>query len=79
MKPCGRNTIKRFDRAWAMTLIERVRRLLEEEYALEGKARLFQLLHVFLSGDRAVVSYTEAAVNMSRNAERRSTQRGRGK
>jgi RNA polymerase sigma factor (sigma-70 family) len=53
-----------FDRAWATTLIERVHRLLQEEYALEGKAELFQRLNIFLSGDRAEVSYAEAAAQL---------------
>jgi DNA-directed RNA polymerase specialized sigma24 family protein len=54
-----------FDRAWGMVLLERVHGLLEEEYLLEGKAHLFQTLQVFLSGDRAVISYTEAGAQLS--------------
>jgi RNA polymerase sigma factor (sigma-70 family) len=63
---------KLFDRAWAMALIQQVHGLLEEEYAVEGKAKLFQRLHVFLSGDRAEVSYAEAGarLGMTDNAVR---------
>ncbi len=53
---------KLFDRAWAVSLIERVHQLLREEYALEGKAGLFQGLNIFLSGDKVEVTYAEAGV-----------------
>jgi RNA polymerase sigma factor (sigma-70 family) len=55
---------KLFDRAWALTLIERVHRLLEDEHALEGKAQLFQRLQVFLSGDGAEKGYAAAAAHL---------------
>lgn len=51
---------KLFDRVWAVTLIEQVHRLLQEEYALEGKAELFDQLNLFLSGDKAEVTYAQA-------------------
>jgi DNA-directed RNA polymerase specialized sigma24 family protein len=55
---------KLFDRAWAMTLLTRVHRLLEEEYALEAKAELFERLHVFLSGDGAEVTYAQTGAEL---------------
>ncbi|MBU6401066.1 MAG: hypothetical protein KGS61_12155, partial [Verrucomicrobia bacterium] len=50
---------KLFDRAWAVSLIERVHRLLQQEYALEGKTDRFDRLSHFLAGDKAEVTYAE--------------------
>ena len=55
---------KLFDRAWAVALIERVHRLLQEECALEGKAELFERLSIFLSGDKAGATYADAGVRL---------------
>ncbi len=55
---------KLFDRAWAVALIERVHRLLQEECALEGKAELFEQLSIFLSGDKAGPTYADAGARL---------------
>ncbi len=55
---------KLFDRAWAVALIERVCRLLQEEYALEGKADLFEQLRIFLSGDKTGTTYADAGARL---------------
>jgi DNA-directed RNA polymerase specialized sigma24 family protein len=55
---------KLFDRAWAVALIERVHRLLQEECALEGKAELFERLSIFLSGDKAGTTCAAAGARL---------------
>ncbi len=55
---------KLFDRAWAVALIERVHRLLQEEYTLEGKAAVFDRLSIFLSGDKAGATYADAGARL---------------
>ena len=55
---------KLFDRAWATSLIQTTYRRLEEECALEGKRRLFESLRVFLSGDRADVTCSQAGAEL---------------
>ena len=55
---------KLFDRAWATNLIQTTYQRLEEEYALEGKGRLFEQLRVFLSGDRADLTCAEAGAEL---------------
>lgn len=61
---------KLFDRAWATNLIQATHQRLHEEYALEGKEVLFEQLTVFLSGDKADLTYAEAgaALGMSEGA-----------
>ncbi|MBU6400312.1 MAG: sigma-70 family RNA polymerase sigma factor, partial [Verrucomicrobia bacterium] len=44
---------------WAVSLIERVHSLLQQEYALEGKTDRFDRLSHFLAGDKAEVTYAE--------------------
>jgi RNA polymerase sigma-70 factor (ECF subfamily) len=53
-----------FDRAWATRLIETTYRQIEEEYALEGKGRVFQRLRACLSGDRVDLTYAEVAAGL---------------
>jgi len=55
---------KLFDRAWAVNLIEAANRSLEEEHLLEGKADLFELLKVFLSGDQSNLTYVEIGARL---------------
>jgi RNA polymerase sigma-70 factor (ECF subfamily) len=51
-----------FDRTWAMTLLDRVLGLLAEEYAVKGKAEVFDRLKVVLTqGKGAVPAATLAA------------------
>ena len=53
-----------FDRAWAASLIETTYQRLEEEYTLEGKRSLFTRLRVFLSGDKAELTYAEVGAGL---------------
>jgi RNA polymerase sigma-70 factor (ECF subfamily) len=53
-----------FDRAWATNLIETTYERLEEEYVLAGKAVLFQRLRMFLSGDKAELTYAEVGTGL---------------
>lgn len=52
---------KLFDRRWVMTLLERARARLEEEYRLADKAVLYERLQIFDSGDHDIPSYAEVA------------------
>jgi RNA polymerase sigma factor (sigma-70 family) len=53
-----------FDRAWATNLIETTYQQLEEEYVLAGKRALFQRLRMFLSGDKAELTYAEVGAGL---------------
>lgn len=68
-----------FDRAWAADLITVVYQQLEEEYALEGKATLFNRLRALLSGDRLEVTYAElgTALGMTEGAVKVAVHRAR--
>ena len=48
-----------YDRAWALTLLERNLVLLQREYAAQGKARLFDGLQGILSGEQSTQRYAE--------------------
>jgi len=50
-----------YDRAWAVTLLERVIARLQEENAREGKAVLFETLKPFLTVGRKAIPHAEAA------------------
>lgn len=50
-----------FDRQWATTLLERVLGRLREEFAGSGRLKLFEVLKVFLTGDKPDESYAELA------------------
>jgi RNA polymerase sigma-70 factor (ECF subfamily) len=50
-----------YDRAWAVTLLERVIARLQDENAKEGKALLFGTLKPFLTVGKRAIPYTEAA------------------
>jgi RNA polymerase sigma-70 factor (ECF subfamily) len=52
---------KLFERAWAMTLLDRVRQQLREHYEGAGKLDRFNALETFLPGDRARGSYAAVA------------------
>jgi len=69
-----------YERQWALTLLERVVTRLQQEFVAAGKARAFDTLKVFLTGEKAEVSYaelaetlatTEAALKMSVSRMRR--------
>ena len=50
-----------FDRHWAITVLDEVHERLRQDYALEGKADLFETLRFALMGERSQVPYTELA------------------
>jgi DNA-directed RNA polymerase specialized sigma24 family protein len=53
---------KLYDRAWAVTLLERVLARLRDENKAEGKAEVFEKLKPFLMVGKSAISYVEAAV-----------------
>jgi len=59
-----------FDRAWAITLLDRVLALLAAEYAATGRAQLFDRLKVVLTEGKGVVRAAELAeqLGMTENA-----------
>jgi RNA polymerase sigma-70 factor (ECF subfamily) len=54
-----------FDRRWAITLLERSRARLKDEYVAAGKGDLFERLKSFYHQDEAAIAYAEAAAQMS--------------
>ncbi len=52
---------KAFERTWARATLDAVLGRLQQEYATEGKADLFQTLQAYLSGDKGAAPYSEAA------------------
>ena len=55
---------KIYDRAWAVTLLERVITRLREENAADGKAALFERLKPFLMLGRSDIPYAQAAAGL---------------
>jgi len=55
---------KLYDRAWAVTLLERVIRRLRDENAADGKALLFERLKPFLMLGRSDIPYAQAAAGL---------------
>jgi DNA-directed RNA polymerase specialized sigma24 family protein len=55
---------KLFDRAWAVTLLERVIMRLREESAAEGKVKLFARLKPFLMVGKSAIPYAQAAASL---------------
>jgi RNA polymerase sigma-70 factor (ECF subfamily) len=52
---------REFDRRWALTLLDTVLNRLQQEYAEEGKADLFDKVKGTLGGDRASAPYAQIA------------------
>jgi RNA polymerase sigma-70 factor (ECF subfamily) len=52
---------KLYDRAWAVTLLERVITRLREESRAEGKAKMFEQLKPFLMVGKSAIPYDQAA------------------
>jgi hypothetical protein len=50
-----------FERQWALTLLERVRRPLEDEYAATGRAELWEQVQGCVVRDRSALAYAEIA------------------
>jgi RNA polymerase sigma-70 factor (ECF subfamily) len=59
-----------FDRHWALALLERAMERLQQEWTSGGKAELFAQLKGFVSGEKGLASYAEAAAqaNLSPSA-----------
>jgi RNA polymerase sigma-70 factor (ECF subfamily) len=55
---------KLYDRAWAVTLLERVIEQLRRECATEGKASVFERLKPFLTIGKSAIPYAEAAADL---------------
>lgn len=63
---------KLYDRRWAVALVDRVLRLIQDEYAAVGKAAIFEMLKPQLLGDASDESYRVLAqrLHMSEGAFR---------
>ena len=55
---------KLYDRAWAITLLERVIARLRDESAADGKSKIFEQLKPFLMVDRRAIPYAHAAAGL---------------
>lgn len=55
---------KLYDRAWAVTLLERVIVRLRDESAADGKAKLFEHLKPFLMVGKSAIPYAQAAAGL---------------
>jgi RNA polymerase sigma-70 factor (ECF subfamily) len=58
---------KLYDRAWAVTLLERVLARLRDENAADGKAKLFERLKAFLMIGANAIPYAQAAAELDLN------------
>ena len=78
LEPAHTDTPEReFERQWALTLLDNVVRRLQDEFALAGKSRQFELLKETLTGGRASVDYAVLAseLSMSEEAARQTAHR----
>ena len=55
---------KLYDRAWAMTLLDRVIARLRAENVEDGKTKHFDVLKPFLTADKKAIPYAEAAASL---------------
>ncbi|MHB8520613.1 MAG: RNA polymerase sigma factor [Limisphaerales bacterium] len=55
---------KLYDRAWAVTLLERVITRLQDESVAEGKSKFFEHLKPFLMVGKGAIPYAQAATNL---------------
>uniref|UniRef100_A0A7C2NYL9 Sigma-70 family RNA polymerase sigma factor n=1 Tax=Schlesneria paludicola TaxID=360056 RepID=A0A7C2NYL9_9PLAN len=53
-----------FDRQWALTLLDRVRARLQQDYEAAGQGVLFSHLQVYLTGELAAPPYADVARNL---------------
>jgi DNA-directed RNA polymerase specialized sigma24 family protein len=58
----------RYDRQWALTLLDQVLTRLRAECAAAGKTELFEALWVYLSGEKSTASYAEVAARLKMTA-----------
>ena len=68
---------KLFERAWVLTLLEKVVKDLQQEYVGAGKGKIFDALHVFLSGEKSESTYAEIGegLQMSESAVKMAVSR----
>src|SRR5262245_29693919 len=52
---------KAYDRSWALTLLERARSRLREEFSAAGRSERFEAVEPFLPGERSSATYAEVA------------------
>jgi RNA polymerase sigma-70 factor (ECF subfamily) len=79
-EPADPRTAERlYDRAWALTLVDRVLSKLEDEWRESGKLDQFQILKGTITGDRASYSDLSARLEMSEGAVRVTVHRLRGR
>jgi RNA polymerase sigma-70 factor (ECF subfamily) len=55
---------KIFERRWALTLLDEVLKRVREEYAADGKTKLFDQLKVTLTGERSTIPYAELGAQL---------------
>jgi RNA polymerase sigma-70 factor (ECF subfamily) len=70
-----------YDRQWAVTLLERTMSRLREEYALTGRAKLFERLEPCLAKEQSALPYAQIAkeLNLSEAAVKMAVQRLRAR
>jgi RNA polymerase sigma-70 factor (ECF subfamily) len=68
---------KLFERRWALTLLDTVKRRLAAEFADAGKAAVFEALQTYLSGETGQTPYAETAprLNLSVDALKKAVER----
>ncbi len=66
-----------FERQWAVTLLAQVATRLQEDYEAAGKGPLFNVLQVYLSGDKGLAPYRETAdqLGLSLDALKKAVER----
>lgn len=50
-----------FERQWALSLLDRVKEMLQQEFAVAGKAEQFARLQIHMAGEAAAGSYAQTA------------------
>jgi RNA polymerase sigma factor (sigma-70 family) len=53
-----------FERRWALTVVDRARARLRKDFAMAGKAALFDVLQAFLTEESPDASYRDVALNL---------------
>jgi RNA polymerase sigma-70 factor (ECF subfamily) len=60
---------RRFEREWAVTLLERVVQRLQDEFVADGRARAFDVLKPTLTGDAAPGTYDAVSLELGCSAD----------
>ena len=53
-----------FEHAWALTLLDKVMKDLQREYAGDGKGNIFDAFQIFLTGAKGETTYEEIGVGL---------------